>query len=126
MLQTLLLYIANANEAVTAKEFEAGVIAASRTKGKELMATLAQKWKEEGRTEGREQGLNAQRQTLLHLLNWRFQLPEVQQTAYRRQFNQIRDLTLLTRLVDDLLAASELTVFDQKLQAALSVVGKKG
>ena len=49
MLQTLLLYIASANEAVTAKEFEVGVLAASRTKGKELMATLAQKWKEEGR-----------------------------------------------------------------------------
>ena len=134
MLQTLLLYIANANEAVTAKVFEAGVIAASRTKGKELMATLAQKWKDEGRAEGLEQGieqgieqgLNAQRQTLLHLLNWRFQIPEVQQIAYHQQFNQIRDLTLLTRLVDDLLSAQELTAFDQKLQATLSVADKKG
>lgn len=125
MLQTLLLYIANANEAVTAKEFEAGVLAAARTKGKDLMATLAQKWKDEGRTEGRTEGLNAQRQTLLHLLHWRFQLTDVQQTIYRQQFNQIRDLTLLTRLVDDLLAAQELTAFDQKLQTVLPVADKK-
>ena len=88
------------------------------------MATLAEKWKEEGRAQGLERGLEkglqAQRQTLLHLLDWRFHLSETQKAAYRQQIAQVSDLRLLSQLIDHLLAAQTLTEFDGNLLACLS------
>ena len=109
-----------------------------------MMATLAEKWKEEGRAEGLEKGLErglekglekgleevraeglakglqAQRQILLRLLEWRFQLAEAQRVEYRQQVAQLNDLSLLTQLIDHLLAVQTLTEFDVKLLTSLS------
>ena len=144
MLRTLLLYIAQANQVVTEAEFERGVAAAALPEGENLMATLAEKWKEEGRAEGLERGLErglekglerglekglerglekwleAQRQMLLRLLEWRFQLDEAQKAAYHQQVAQLNDLPLLTQLIDHLLAVQTLAEFDVKLLASLS------
>lgn len=128
MVRTVLLYIAQANQAVTETEFERGVAAAALPEGESLMATLAEKWKEEGRAEGLERGLEeglekgleAQRQTLLRLLDWRFPLSETQKTGYRQQIVQVTDLRLLTQLINHLLAAQTLAEFDGNLLAFLS------
>jgi hypothetical protein len=46
--------------------------------------------------EGLEKGMNAQRQTLLRLLEWRFQLSEAEKIEYSQQIAQVPDLNLLT------------------------------
>ncbi len=136
MLRTVLLYIAQANQAVTEAEFERGVAAAALPEGENLMATLAERWQEEGRARGRaegleeglerglerglEKGLEAQRQTLLRLLEWRFQLAETQKAAYQQQVARLNDLSLLTQLIDYLLAVQTLAEFDMKLLTSLS------
>ncbi len=140
MLRTVLLYIAQANQAVTEAEFERGVAAAALPEGENLMATLAEKWKEEGWVRGRaegleeglerglergleqglEKGLEAQRQTLLRLLEWRFQFTEAQKAAYQQQVARLNDLSLLTQLIDYLLAVQTLAEFDVKLLTSLA------
>lgn len=104
------------------------------------MATLAQKWQEEGRVLGRaeglekgmeeglekgiekgiEEGIEAQRETLLRLLDWRFPLAEAQKAAYRQQMEQVSDLSLLAQLINQLLAAQNLAEFQSSLLASLS------
>ena len=110
----------------------------------EVRATLAEKWKEEGRAEGLEKGLErgleqgleqglergleqglergleAQRQTLLRLLEWRFQFTEAQKAAYQQQVARLNDLSLLTQLIDYLLAVQTLAEFDVKLLTSLA------
>ena len=132
MLRTVLLYIAQANQGVTESQFEQGVAAATLSEGENLMATLTQTWEEKGRIKGHaegmevgmevglEKGLEAQRQTLLRLLEWRFQLSEAQKKAYQKQLAQITDLQLLTQLIDHLLATQTLAEFDLNLLTYLS------
>ena len=144
MVRTLLLYIAQANQAVSEAEFERGVAAAALPEGESLMATLAERWKEEGRAEGLERGMEkglekgleegmekglekglaAQRQTLLRLLEWRFPLAEAQKAAYHQQVARLNDLPLLTQLIDHLLAAQTLAEFDVKLLTSLSTANE--
>ncbi len=97
------------------------------------MPTLAQQWEARGLEKGREQGLEqglekgsqAQRQTLLRLLEWRFHPSDSQQAEYTRQMALIADLQLLTQLIDHLLAAPTLADFDERLATCLSATNDK-
>ena len=73
-----------------------------------------------GMEKGIEKGIEAQRETLLRLLDWRFPLAEAQKTAYRQQMEQVSDLSLLTQLINQLLAAQSLAEFQSSLLASLS------
>lgn len=92
-----------------------------------LMETLAQEWIEEGKSigfdlgekEGIEQGIAAQQQTLLRLLQWRFALSPITQQHYAQQVARIHNLEHLLQLVDQALTLSTITQFDQALATCL-------
>ena len=100
------------------------------------MESMAQEWIEEGKAIGKKEGidigkkegidigkkegkLEAQRQTLLHLLQWRFAPSEEERTRYAAHLEQIQNLDHLLQLVDQLLIATTLAEFAQKLHAFL-------
>lgn len=77
--------------------------------------SLAQKWIKEGI----EKGIEAQRQTLLRLVEWRFSLSEDVLSAYARQFAWIHNLDHLLQLVDQLLTMRTSAEFDRAILACL-------
>ena len=97
------------------------------------METLAQEWidegksigfdlgkkegidigKKEGIAQGLGQGIAAQRQTLLHLLQWRFPLAPAAQQTYAQQVARIDNLDHLLQLVNQLLTSQDTTDFDK-------------
>jgi hypothetical protein len=73
-----------------------------------LVATLERERKsiyQAGREEGREEGVQAQQQTLLKLLQWRFQLSAPEQAEMAQAINATTDLARLNELLDALLQA---------------------
>ncbi|MFN8491098.1 MAG: hypothetical protein U0350_26115 [Caldilineaceae bacterium] len=94
----------------------------------EKLASVEQSWGErlraEGRVEGRAEGIEAgkieiQQQTLLRLLQWRFQLTTTEQETYRHWLGQINDLQKLMALLDHLLIAQTVTEFTAYLLSCL-------
>lgn len=91
------------------------------------METLAQEWMEEGKAigidigkrEGVAQGVAAQRQTLLRVVQWRFALTADVQVHYAQQIARIDNLEHLLLLVDQALTLQTLAAFDQALLASL-------
>jgi hypothetical protein len=82
---------------------------------------MGSKRSKEGLEEGMEEGrVEAQRQTLLRLLEWRFHLSAAQQAEYTQRLGQVTDLHMLTQLIDHLLAAQTLAEFDDHLATCLS------
>lgn len=77
--------------------------------------------KQEGIDIGKQEGVAAQRQTLLLLLQWRFPLSEDDHAHYAQQFAQIHNLDHLLQLVNRLLTAQAIDEFDQDLLAYLPV-----
>lgn len=67
--------------------------------------------REEGREEGLAEGVHAQQQTLLKLLQWRFQLSAQEQASFAQQISAIEDLPRLSELVNQMLAASSVQDF---------------
>jgi hypothetical protein len=82
-----------------------------------LMETLAQEWIEEGKLIGKKEGIDigkkegidigekrgklvAQRQTLLHLLQWRFAPTPAEKERYAAQLEQVDNVEHLLQLVD--------------------------
>jgi len=91
-----------------------------------LVATLEQERKKiyqagqtEGRAEGRAEGAQAQRQTLLQFLQWRFQPAAAEQTQLAQQLAQINDLAQLTALTNVVLQVATLAEFTAKLMPSL-------
>jgi hypothetical protein len=82
MVMALLRYITRSAVKLTRAEITEQLLAYLPKEGGFLMETLAQEWIEEGKSigfdlgkkEGIGQGIAAQQQTLLHLLQWRFPL----------------------------------------------------
>ena len=112
--------IAQANESVTTTEFEQAASATALPEGENFMTTLTQKWTEKARREGLEEGMAAQRQTLLRLLVWRFPLSVSEKTDYSQRLALVHDLAMLTQMIDDLLSAQTLADFEVKLIAYLT------
>lgn len=86
------------------------------------MESLAQKWMNEGIEKGIEkgiEGIEAQRQTLLRLAQWRFTLPVEAQERYAQQLAQIYNLDHLLQLVDQVLTIETVAEFDQAIRAYL-------
>jgi predicted transposase/invertase (TIGR01784 family) len=127
MLYTLLRYVSQSNRDVSSDDLQKAVLTALPAEGEVLMATLAEKWMEEGRTKGHEEGrvegrveeraeaARIQRQTLLQVLQWRFQLSETEQASLMQQLAKINDLQQLAQLVNDALQSTALTDFVIKL-----------
>ncbi|MCE7987762.1 MAG: hypothetical protein DYG89_41895 [Caldilinea sp. CFX5] len=135
MVMALLRYITRSAVKLNRAEITQQLLAYLPKEGGFLMETLAQEWIEEGKSigfdlgkkegidigkkEGLGQGIAAQRQTLLHLLHWRFPLSAEAQQAYAQRFAQIHNLDHLVRLVDQLLTSESVTKFDQALSRYL-------
>ena len=66
------------------------------------------------------EGIEAQRRTVLRILQRRFTLSEEEQTTVAEQLATIADLAMLDQLVDHALDAVLLTDFKTKLQPYLT------
>jgi hypothetical protein len=136
MVMALLRYITWSAVKLNRTEITQQLLAYLPKEGGFLMETLAQEWIEEGKTigfdlgkkegidigkkEGVAQGMvTAQRQTLLHLLQWRFPLAPAAQQTYAQQVARIDNLDHLLQLVNQLLTSQEITDFDQALLSYL-------
>lgn len=76
--------------------------------------------RQEGYDLGEKKGkLEAQRQTLLRLLQWRFAPSAEEQAHYATQLERIDNLASLLHLVDQVLAQPTLAAFAEALQAHL-------
>ncbi len=140
MVMALLRYITRSAVKLNRAEITQQLLAYLPKEGGFLMETLAQEWIEEGKSigfdlgkkEGIDEGIDigkkqgveqgmvaAQRQTLLHLLQWRFALAPVAQQVYAQHFARIVNLDHLLKLVDQLLTSQDITAFDLALFAYL-------
>jgi predicted transposase YdaD len=136
MVMALLRYITRSAVKLNRTEITQQLLAYLPKEGGFLMETLAQEWIEEGKTigfdlgkkegidigkkEGVAQGMvTAQRQTLLHLLQWRFPLAPAAQQTYAQQVARIDNLDHLLQLVNQLLISQDATAFDQALLSYL-------
>lgn len=73
-----------------------------------------------GEQKGIEKGkLEAQRQTILRLVQWRFAPTAAEQAHYAAQLERINNLDHLLHLVDQVLAQLTLAAFAEALQAHL-------
>jgi hypothetical protein len=71
----------------------------------------------EGHAEGRAEGEQAaQRQMLLQLLQWRFQLAEPDQTSFAQQLARIHDSQHLLALINALLQPISLETFVTQIE----------
>lgn len=87
-----------------------------------LVATLEQERQKiyrKGEASGLAKGVEAQRQTLLQFIHWRFQTTEEEQKQVTRQLAQINDLQQLTELSELFLQAATLDEFTKRLAAYL-------
>jgi len=95
-----------------------------------LVATLEQERKKiyqqgkdagltEGKAAGLAKGAEAQRQTLLQFVHWRFQTTDAEQAKLAQQLAQINDLQQLTQLSELFLQATTLGEFTQRIAAYL-------
>ena len=91
-----------------------------------LVATLEQerqkiyrKGQVEGEAAGLAKGVEAQRQTLLQFIHWRFQTTEEEQKQVAQQLTQINDLQQLTELSELFLQAATLDEFTKRIAAYL-------
>ncbi|MCC6790008.1 MAG: Rpn family recombination-promoting nuclease/putative transposase [Hyphomonadaceae bacterium] len=91
-----------------------------------LVATLEQerqkiyrKGQAEGEASGLAKGVEAQRQTLLQFIHWRFQTSEEEQKQVTEQLAQINDLQQLTQLSELFLQAATLDEFTKQVAAFL-------
>lgn len=75
--------------------------------------------RQEGIEKGIEQGISAQRQTLLRLLQWRFAPTAAEQAHYAAHLDRIDNLEALLHLVDQVLTQPTLSAFAEVLQAHL-------
>ena len=141
MVMALLRYITRSAVKLNRTEITQQLLAYLPKEGGFLMETLAQEWidegksigfdlgkkegidigkkegidigKKEGIAQGLGQGIAAQRQTLLHLLQWRFPLAPAAQQTYAQQVARIDNLDHLLQLVNQLLTSQDTTDFDQ-------------
>ena len=82
--------------------------------------TLRQEGYDLGEKKGFEKGkLEAQRQTILRLLQWRFAPSPEEQAHYAAQLERIDTLASLLHLVDQVLAQPTLAAFAEALQPHL-------
>jgi hypothetical protein len=132
MVMALLRYIGRSAVKLDKAEITQKLLTYLPKEGGILMESMAQEWIEEGKAIGKKEGFDigkkegidigkqvAQRQTLLHLLQWRFAPSEEERTRYAAQLEQIQNLDHLLQLVDQLLMATTLAEFAQKLHAFL-------
>lgn len=127
MVMALLRYISRSAVKLDRAEITQKLLTYLPKEGGVLMETLAQEWIEEGKSigfdlgkkEGIEQGIAAQQQTLLRLLQWRFALTAEAQQHYVRQVAHIHNLDHLLYLVDQALTLITVAEFDQALSAYL-------
>ena len=128
---SLLLYITRSSLKLNRTEITQQLLAYLPKEGGFLMETLAQEWIDEGKSIGfdlgkkegiyigKKEGIAAQRQTLLHLLQWRFPLTPAAQQTYAQQVARIDNLDHLLQLVNQLLISQDATAFDQALLSYL-------
>ncbi|MFN8491380.1 MAG: Rpn family recombination-promoting nuclease/putative transposase [Caldilineaceae bacterium] len=135
MLYTLLRYVSQSNSRVESADLQKAVEVVLPSEGGVLMSTLAEKWleegwgkglaqgHEEGRAEGRAEalaeGVRVQRQTLLQILQWRFQLSDTERLSLTKQLAKLDNLQQLANLVNDALQATTFTDFVIKLARVL-------
>ena len=82
--------------------------------------TLSQEGYDLGEQKGIEKGkLEAQRQTILRLVEWRFAPTTAELARYATHLERIDNLDALLHLVDQVLAQPTLAAFDEALQAHL-------
>ena len=82
--------------------------------------TLRQEGYDLGKQDGIEKGkLEAQRQTILRLVEWRFAPTAAELAHYAAHLDRIDNLDALLHLVDQVLAQPTLAAFAETLQAHL-------
>lgn len=143
MLVTLLRYIARSGPGASSEEIRHAVLTLFPKEGAVLMKTAAQEWIEEALQEGIQKGeaigiqkgeaigiqkgkaigaQEAQRQTILQILGYRFApSPEIN-TQLSAHLEQIIDEKTLAILVNDALQVIHLTDFNLRLQQRLATV----
>lgn len=87
-----------------------------------LVATLEQerqKIYQKGEASGLAKGVEAQRQTLLQFIHWRFQTSEEEQKQVAQQLTQINDLQQLTELSELFLQVATLDEFTKRVAVYL-------
>lgn len=83
-----------------------------------LVATLEQERKkvyQQGKDAGLAEGVEAQQQTLLQFIHWRFQTSEEEQTKVAQQLTQINNLRQLAELSEVFLQVATLDEFMQRV-----------
>lgn len=128
MVMALLRYIGRSAVKLDKAEMTQKLLAYLPKEGGILMETMAQEWIEEGKLLGidigKKEGIDigklvAQRQTVLHLLQWRFAPAAAESETHAAQLEQITNLEHLLQLVDHLLTIPTLAEFEQKLRSYL-------
>ena len=87
-----------------------------------LVTALEQERKmlyQQGKAAGVAEGIEAQRQTLLRFVQWRFQISEAEQKQLAEQLAQIKDLQQLTKLGEAFLQATTLDEFTKQVAVYL-------
>jgi len=123
MMATILRYVSQASSGVTKAELRLAITAVLPKDGGIEMATLAEQWIEQGRLEGIElgieqgieRGLQAQRNTLLKLLQRRFQPTQSELDELTAQLAKIDQFDQLDELTDYALDAVMFVDFKRKL-----------
>ena len=138
MVMALLRYISRSAVKLDKAEITQKLLAHLPKEGGVLMETIAQAWIEEGKLigfdigkkEGIEEGiekgiekgkLEAQRQTLLHLLQWRFSPTAEELARYTVQLERVDQLAVLLHLLDQLLVMPTLGEFASLLPRDLPI-----
>jgi predicted transposase/invertase (TIGR01784 family) len=128
-LQTFLRYMTSASESITEIEVRQMVDSILSTRGSAIMATIAQKWLEQGIEKGREEGLEqgieqgieqgaqALRGSILAVLRVRFALSDEDLAPVAHQLGRVTDLKELEVLHLNALQAATLADFARRLQA---------
>ena len=83
-----------------------------------LVTALEQEKKKiynQGKTEGKAEGVEAQRRMLCHFIHWRFQTSEAEQTHLEQQLAQVNDLQKLSELSEIFLQVATLAEFSERL-----------
>jgi predicted transposase/invertase (TIGR01784 family) len=117
MLVTILRYVSQAGRNVTGEELRMALASALPAEGGILMQTLAEQWL----AQGREQGLVAQRETLLLILRHRFPISDPTLAWLIDRIGKVDDLPRLMQWINAALSADSLDAFITQMNDSLAV-----
>jgi predicted transposase/invertase (TIGR01784 family) len=113
-LETALIYLSTTSERFTSSDMKKAIEATKSRQGDRLMPTLAEQWIEEGKEDGRIQGI---RESILDLLLLRF---DAAPPHIAEQISEIENLDLIKALNRQAATAESLSAFEAYLNSAVS------